>query len=442
MDDSARYRRRDNAAPATNGNRSLDDIQRLCRDGNDLGMTTSHRSISPVAVAVNRSPESRERARKHHHSKPRSPPPARGRSVAPSQPTSRHRRHDRARSPDDRSGRPPPPSHRSPRSRRDRSRDTARRRESRHSPPRHSLDSGSPGHRKAYRPNPDLPVRRRVSRSPAPSKRRRSPSPSFAGQPRPKNARLDESPGRSEKGIPPESLQPKRRGPSPPPNRARSPAPRDRRSRPRTRPGRSRSPSPPPRPRSRSPRDRRGPPPQGKGETRRRSRSPRPRYRSPLPDSRRQSKSGPRSSHSPPARGSRPHTSSDTGSYRRASLELGPSRAPRGPLPPGSPRSSRHPKSTKGRGRDDSRSSKKFDPTSGANSVEVNMAARGGYRGGFNPPLQSGYPSKGQYDGRGYGQSSGHGTPASSFHGSPSAQSPHGGSGRGWNNQQQFSPQG
>ncbi|KAK4137646.1 Pkinase-domain-containing protein [Trichocladium antarcticum] len=70
------------------------------------------------------------------------------------------------------------------------------------------------------------------------------------------------------------------------------------------------------------------------------------------------------------------------------------------------------------------------------------MAARGGYRGGFNPPLQSGYPSKGQYDGRGYGQSSGHGTPASSFHGSPSAQSPYGGSGRGWNSQQQFSPQG
>jgi CTD kinase subunit alpha len=72
----------------------------------------------------------------------------------------------------------------------------------------------------------------------------------------------------------------------------------------------------------------------------------------------------------------------------------------------------------------------------------VNMAARGGYRGGFNPQMQSGYSSKGQYDARGYGQSSGHGTPASSFHGSPSAQSPYGGSGRGWNSQQQFSPQG
>ncbi|KAK3898741.1 kinase-like domain-containing protein [Staphylotrichum tortipilum] len=72
------------------------------------------------------------------------------------------------------------------------------------------------------------------------------------------------------------------------------------------------------------------------------------------------------------------------------------------------------------------------------------MAARGGYRGGFNPQAQQqqpGYP-KGQYDARGYGQASGHGTPVSSFHGSPTAQSPYGGSGRGWNNQPQFSPQG
>ncbi|KAL2143239.1 hypothetical protein VTI28DRAFT_243 [Corynascus sepedonium] len=67
------------------------------------------------------------------------------------------------------------------------------------------------------------------------------------------------------------------------------------------------------------------------------------------------------------------------------------------------------------------------------------MAARGGYRGGFNP--QSGYP-KGQYDARGYGQSPGHGTPVSSFHGSPTAQSPYNGSGRGWSGQPQFSPQG
>ncbi|KXX81341.1 CTD kinase subunit alpha [Madurella mycetomatis] len=67
------------------------------------------------------------------------------------------------------------------------------------------------------------------------------------------------------------------------------------------------------------------------------------------------------------------------------------------------------------------------------------MAARGSYRGGFN--MQSGYPSKGQYDARGYSQSSGHGTPASSFHGSPSSQSPYGASGRGWNSQPQFSPQ-
>ncbi|AEO56429.1 hypothetical protein MYCTH_2301373 [Thermothelomyces thermophilus ATCC 42464] len=67
------------------------------------------------------------------------------------------------------------------------------------------------------------------------------------------------------------------------------------------------------------------------------------------------------------------------------------------------------------------------------------MAARGGYRGGFNP--QAGYP-KGQYDARSFGHSSGHVTPVSSFHGSPAAQSPYGGSGRGWSNPPPFSPQG
>ncbi|KAK0635263.1 kinase-like domain-containing protein [Bombardia bombarda] len=65
------------------------------------------------------------------------------------------------------------------------------------------------------------------------------------------------------------------------------------------------------------------------------------------------------------------------------------------------------------------------------------MTARGGFRGGFNAPLQPGYPG----GNRSYSQSSGHGTPNSSYHGSPPVQSPYGGSGRGWSGQQQYSPQ-
>ncbi|KAK5656333.1 hypothetical protein OQA88_4713 [Cercophora sp. LCS_1] len=60
------------------------------------------------------------------------------------------------------------------------------------------------------------------------------------------------------------------------------------------------------------------------------------------------------------------------------------------------------------------------------------MAARGGFRPGFNPQRP--------YN-QGYSQSSGHGTPSSSYHGSPPAQSPYPGGGRGWSNQQQYPPQ-
>ncbi|KAK3684750.1 kinase-like domain-containing protein [Podospora appendiculata] len=68
------------------------------------------------------------------------------------------------------------------------------------------------------------------------------------------------------------------------------------------------------------------------------------------------------------------------------------------------------------------------------------MSARPPHRGGFNPPLQPGYPRT--HDARGYAHSSGHVTPGSSYHGSPLGQSPYGGSGQSWNGQQpQFSPQ-
>lgn len=442
-DHLAHHQRRDNAA-SPNGNSSRRDNHHRRQDGNDLGMTTSRRSISPAAVAVNRSPDSvrgRERTRKHHHSSRPPPPPlphSRGRSAEPSQQNPQHRRRDQVRSPDPRSGRLPQPSHRSPHSRRNRSREEPTRREPRASPDRRRPDHGSPRPRKEAQDRPEHRVRRRASRSPVPSKRRRSPSPPLGRESQSKKARQDIDPADSKRGLPSKHLTSKfDRSLSPRPPRAHSPTTRDQRSNPTRHSGRSRSPSPPRRHRSRSPRDSR--PPRHEGDSRPRARSPRDRHRSPRPDSRHRSRSRRRSPRRLTPEGNRLPNASDTGSRRRGSIDQEPIHTTRGSGRAHSPRGSRHPKAAKGRSREESRSSRSFDPASGANSIEVNMAARGGYRGGFNP--QSGYP-KGQYDARGYGQSPGHGTPVSSFHGSPTAQSPYNGSGRGWSGQPQFSPQG
>ena len=258
MDSLAHHRRRDNAA-SSNGSSSHPANQHRRQDGNALGMTTARRSISPAAVAVNRSSESardrdRDRARKHHPSSsrppapPPPPPPAppqqqqqhhpRRPSIDPAHSDSHHHRRGRTRSPERRSGRPSHPSHpshRSPRSRRDRSRFRSRepthRREPRGSPDRR--DRGSPRPRKDDRERPDPHVRRRASRSPAPSKRRRSPSPPFGRDSQPKKVRQDASPARPERGVPPKSLHSKAdRGPAPLAHRTRSPAPRDRPAKP------------------------------------------------------------------------------------------------------------------------------------------------------------------------------------------------------------------
>ncbi|KAH6640938.1 hypothetical protein F5144DRAFT_117130 [Chaetomium tenue] len=446
-DHFAHHQRRDNAA-SPNGSNSHRDNQHRRQDGNDLGMTTSRRSISPAAVAVNRTSDStreRDRARKHHPPSRPIPLPqrSRGRSVEPPQQDTQRRRRDQARSPNRRSDPPFEPSHRSPRGRRDRSPEPTRRREPRASPDRRPPDHRSPGPRKEVQGRPDDRIRRRASRSPVPSKRRRSPSPSFDRASQPKKARQDSiNQAGPERGVPPKNQQANvNRGLSPHPRRPRSPEPRDQAPKPSRRSGRSRSPSLPRRHRSRSPRNSRPFRQHPEGESRNRTRSPRHRHQSPRPDPRNRSRSRRRNSRKTGPADTRPPPLSDTGSRRRGSADQGQSHAIRGPAPSESPRESRRPQPTK-RGmdsREPSRASKSFDPTSGANSIEVIMGARGGYRGGFNP--QGGYP-KGQYDARSYGQSSGHGTPVSSFHGSPTAQSPYGGNGRGWNNQPQFSPQG
>ncbi|KAM7202756.1 hypothetical protein V8F20_004270 [Naviculisporaceae sp. PSN 640] len=434
------------------------------RDDHDLGMTTSRRSVSPAALAavdvVNRSsnPSTRERERErdrdrdrgragHHSQKPR-----RGRSVEPPpEPDSRHRRHPRDRTPP-RHERPSRPLHRSPQGRRERSRDRGRNRVAERSPkdPRHPAPTFGSDRvrtredhvRENHHPTGSPPRRASPSLS---SKRPRSPSPP-RGAPEPKKSRRDRSPARPNKDTA-KSTQPRssNRAPSPshrPRSRSRSPGHRDRRPKGKRRP-RSKSPRPPSRRRSRSP----GPPTdyrRGEEVARRRSRSPVHRDWPPLPDRRARSRSRPRS----PAQWDTRHPApSDLAPHRREVRDQVPN-PPRSPGPaPRSPRERRRPRSSrKKKSREERR--KDFDPASGANSIEVNMGARGSFRGGFNPPLQPSYPKapygQGGPDNRSYSHSSGHVTPNSSYHSSyasPAAQSPYGGSGRGWNNQQ-FSPQG
>lgn len=75
------------------------------------------------------------------------------------------------------------------------------------------------------------------------------------------------------------------------------------------------------------------------------------------------------------------------------------------------------------------------EPASGSNSIEVNMSARGNFRGSYSGQ----YPARGHYSQGPH--SSGHATPSSSFHGTPPAQSPYSGGRGNWGGQQQYSPQ-
>jgi len=428
---SAPHRSRDDAA-MPNGHRSLPDHPRTRPDKHDLGMTTSRRSISPAAAAVNRSPHiARERGRErerdathnHHSQRHHHRDGPRQRSPEPSRLASQHRRRSRRRSPDHvtHSSRTST-SHRPSRANRENSRDPpARRREPDRSPDRRRFEPGSLKPPSRALGHPDRGRQRGASRSPPPSKRPCSPDKAAPGRPQAKSSRQGGSPPRAENLVQRASRPTEnRRGGSPPNRWPHSPDSYNRRSRHKNRTGRSRSASPSRRDRPRSP----GTIAAGlrqRNASRQRSASSRRRERSPLPNYRRRPRSSSRTP--PPLRGARPPTSSDTGLGRRAS-------------PDSSARDLRHPRS------DQNGRSRISDIASGANSVDVNMTARGGMRGGFNPQ-QSNYSAKGPF-GPGYAQSSGHGTPNSSYHGSPPAQSPLGGSGRGWNGQQplaQFSPQ-
>ncbi|KAL1865995.1 hypothetical protein VTK73DRAFT_4937 [Phialemonium thermophilum] len=285
-------------------------------------------------------------------------------------------------------------------------------------------------------------AQRAFSRSPSSAKRARSPSPYARGS-RPKKSRRGRSPRRPGNGPPRSSHPPppkSYRNPSSPPRRPRSPERRGRQARPRRRQDYSQSPGTTPRDRaSASPTRPRRPSrtdhpsfADSDAPSRRRSRSPPPHYHHHHPRSRSRQRR-------PTSRGSRPPTSSDTASHRRASPDYGPYEAP---YPPSRSPRDRGPKpGKKGRIRDKHpSSSKRFDPTSGANSIEVSMSARGGgYRGGFHPPVQPAF--QGAHDSRAYSRSSGHATPNSSYHGSPPPHSPYAGNGRSWGGHQQYPPQ-
>lgn len=340
-----------------------------------------------------------------------------------SQPSYRHRHRSRDRSKE----RPPRPSHSS--SRRHRDRDDHRNRD-------RSRDAGSqPDGRGGQPPKASSRSRSRgrgQPLSPPPSKRPRSRSPSPASHHRkkskhdPRERRIqDESNGY------PESLRLRRH--SSHPHRSLSPSPRDHKPRSKDKPddlsavrrdNRSRSPlqdcPPSSSARPRSSRSHRDHPEHGQ------------RSRSPVAGFRRHPPSG---RHSLSPHPNRPGRSSSVASQDRA----GPDFDGRPPYPPRSPRGYRS-RGGKGRPFDEARFSSKFEPPSGSNK-EADMAARGGYRGGYHPNQQS-FPHKSQYnDPRGFSQSPQHATPGSSFQNSPSTQSPYGGGRGGWGGQQYSPPQ-
>lgn len=425
---SAQRRRRDDGA-MPNGHRSNQDLIRRPPIENDFGMTTSRRSTSPVA-AVNRSSDvarERERGRNpaphHQHHRHAHHDAPRRRSIEPSRLDSGRRRHSRNRSPETAShtsgpSRYPPRGHREP------SREPRRRRDLfDRSPDRPYPDLG-PSRRRVDTPNRFEPNRpRRLSRSPVPSKRLRSPDLSFGGL-EPRKSRRRRSPtgqeNSSDKSLHP--IESRRRAPLSP-QRPLSPESHDRRYKFDKRSNRSRSPA-----HRRPQQPSRGdsiPPLRREHAPRQRSTSPRRRDRTPPPpEHRRRSRSRRRTT---PQWGGRATATSDSRSYRRSSPDPG-ARAPPSPQR-ASPRGRRESTSDhKSRGIGESRAP---PPNTGseAASVDTKMAARGGFRPGFNP--QRPYNS-------GYSQSSGHGTPNSSYHGSPPAQSPYHGGGRGWNTQPQY----
>lgn len=274
---------------------------------------------------------------------------------------------------------------------------------------------------------------------PASGKRRRSRSPPPFPPTRPKKSRRDRNHrSRAERGPPKKPGHPRHERPTSPFS-ARSPSPnRDPRDRYNDRvepsgPHRSRH-------RSRSPFGPQGdfewgPPPPSHP---RNDLPPRDRSHSPRSNSRRSSFSRAHSSPRPPTR-SHPGLGEVGSHSRRSPLPYDP--PPRSDHPPRSPRERGSRRARKrGKRRDDSRFFPGGDIASGANSVEVNMSRRGGFRGSFDSQMPPSHPTRSRYDDPRYGQSPLHANSVSSFHGSPGSQSPHGSRRGSRNGQAQYSP--
>jgi CTD kinase subunit alpha len=199
--------------------------------------------------------------------------------------------------------------------------------------------------------------------------------------------------------------------------------------------------------------------PRRSADHRKRSRSPKPG-----PDQRASSRHRSPHTHSSEKSRRRGHSKDS----RRRSPEVdryAPSVTSRDSSLPGGPRGSRASSPIREKGsrlvRDEYRpgppkapkSSKGALKASGANSIEVNMSARGNFgQPGYhntNQQMQAAFPLKPQFnqgrpqiDTRQYSQSPQHMSPSSSYHGSPHAHSPYSAGRGGWGGQQQqFSPQ-
>ncbi|KAH8839900.1 hypothetical protein MCOR27_003075 [Pyricularia oryzae] len=501
MDQNVTYRRPQNAAMPNEGRtnqqgdaRSKDE-QRAFSTDTSKAMSSSRRSPSPLSsFAPPRRPDSRPRPPREQQ-QPHPPFPrdnlGRGRSIErPLEPfESRSQRPEPSNSTAQGSAEGPRQGPRQNRRSRHRSRDRPRRPSRHRSPPRPPQEP-----RRGFAPDSifdrparsghldqpdtakekerDLPHRNTAAREPSrlasspasTSKRQRSPGPPVADQ--------DHSAKRP------------RRGPSP---QADEPYHFDSRAAPdKTGPGREERPQrpfSPGRPRSRSPgygrdfdrREKRKKKKKKNKNRRDRSRSPNrdrdefggpaPSGRKPLPQPGRES-GGRRRSRSPLApdrprsfsRGGSPHSQPHGAEHPPFSpsqqvpprgrghnpsrdFDIPPERRHYdGRATPPPPEASRSRK--KGRGREERHSRKSQAPrVSGANSVEVNMSARGsGYRGGYGPgggyQMQAPYSQGPPTGPRRFSHSSGHATP-NSFHGTPPPQSPYGGS-QGWGGQQQY----
>lgn len=440
--------RQDDAMPDDSRNLGDDpDVRGQFQRGMRNPANPPRRPLSPLHIAAPHpaaAPSEREAAHRRGRDIIRSPPPTdRDRSHRNTRP------HERPHSP------PRPPKHAQPfrRRSRDSSRDGAHRPgdlfpRHKHRGPRgtswgreaaHPTDPRQPSPHQPRDPHTDVSARQPSRpRSPSPAKRRRSRSP-LSTAPYPRPSRNEQGSRRTEQELDAGRASPYSTRPETSfSRRERSLTRRERRSNKKASAAQK---APPPISRGRSP-----PPPRGRDFSDNPNLCPLGQRASPHRDHSPSSFSSRRFPSSPPRREGPPLQPG----RRRRSIQDNLSRGGDEPLydrerddytrPP-----TRSPSPGHRRPSFSSKRQRRLDrlpptglppePASGSNSIEVNMSARGNFRGSYSGQ----YPSRGHYSQGPH--SSGHATPNSSYHGTPPAQSPYSGGRGNWGGQQQYSPQ-